>query len=179
MSSQGEYYRPSEVVGPALSLASQWFLLVPLAGAVVCGVLAGLSSPNVSHGEALESLNSLFGTTAQVIAALFVALAVGARYVKEIRAMTAALALLFMAVGLVAAVMGTSTGLPHKLYPVLLGVTVGGGLGGLATVLVVGFAALRYATIETRLGRIENIVNPTELAEPPADRPTDEQHKGT
>ena len=144
--------------GPAISLLSIWALVVPLIPAVAAGVLAGHFSPNVSSEPALASLNNQFGTAGQIIAALRT-LAVEARY-AEVWAWTAGLTLGYVSVALVAAVVGTSPALSHSVYPVLVGVTAGGGLGALVGTVLVGFQALRSAAAEAKAIRLEKIANP-------------------
>src|SRR4051794_3500700 len=96
-----------------------------------------------THMELLshrQTYSSLFGTTAQVVATLFVALAIEARH-ASIRNRFFTLTIVYIAIGLVAAVVAGSTGLPAWSYRFLLGLALGGGAGALAsTVLVARWA---------------------------------------
>jgi len=116
-------------------LKKRWVMASPL---IVFG--AGLAvgwavAPGRRSLEGHQWFSAFFGTSAQVIATLFVGYALGARfYMVGIGFATATLG--FVALAEVAAVMALSPSLPIWLYGPLMGVTVGGGLGALVAALV-------------------------------------------
>jgi len=124
----------------------QLVVVTSLAVAIGVGLLAGLSAPggladNTRHAE----WNDLFGTSGQVIATLMVALLVEAhtpftRIAGLAARLAAAVGGLLLGCAGFAAVVALSPSLPGWTYPPLLGLTLGGGAGGLTTVVMLGIS---------------------------------------
>lgn len=142
-------------------IAGPYWPIVPGLLAVGAGIAAGVSTPSIPPGKALPDwFATFFSTSAVVIATLFVALALGARQIS-VSAGAASLTVLYVGVGEVAAVAALSGGLPHSVYPWLLGITVGAGLGALSSSVIVGAGAIgseamaqQQATLSEILGRL-------------------------
>lgn len=135
--SRKPHFRLIELFGPIVDLARPQLLWLP-AVAVVAGFVVGLFvlAPAIPDGGPPVWLTSLFATAAQIIATLFVALALEARY-ASITPAAAYATVAYVAVGVLAAATGMSASLPHGLYAVLLGLTLGCGTGALlATALI-------------------------------------------
>jgi hypothetical protein len=135
--SRKPHLRLIELFGPIVDLARPQLLWLP-ALAVVAGFFVGLLvlAPVIPDAGPPGWLTSLFATAAQLIATLFVALVLEARY-ASITPGAAYATVGYVAVGVLAAATGMSASLPHGLYAVLLGLTLGCGTGALlATALI-------------------------------------------
>jgi hypothetical protein len=143
------YYLIGELVGPLVEIGRRYILVLPLllAGA---GFVFGLATaPAIPDAGAPGWLIGLFGTTAQIIATLFVALALEARWAAMPRS-AAALTVGYVAVGEAAAAFGMSSQLPPEAYKWLLGLAVGGGLGGLGAAALLAYKAIAAQLDEDR-----------------------------
>ncbi|MDX6627659.1 MAG: hypothetical protein QOE56_2648 [Solirubrobacterales bacterium] len=100
------------------------------------GVAGGWAlAPGRESLEAHSWFSGFFGTSAQVIATLFVGYALGARfYLSSVG--VAILTLVLVGVSEVAAVAALSPSLPLDMYAPLMGLTIGGGLGSLLAALL-------------------------------------------
>ncbi len=136
------YFVIGELVGPFVELAKPFVLVLPLLIAVAGGIAGFAMCPEIGSEGAPTWLTSVFATCAQVIATLFVALALEARWIALSR-MTAALTVGYVAVGVVTAAFGTSRHLPPEAYKWMLAGAVGGGVGGLSSATLVAYRAIR------------------------------------
>jgi hypothetical protein len=85
--------------------------------------------------------SGFFGTSAQVIATLFIALALEARAaLVDVRFAVATV--LYVALGLIASVVALLPSLPAALYDWLLALTLAGGLGALTSTLLIALWSL-------------------------------------
>jgi hypothetical protein len=158
------HLRLIELFGPIVDLARPQLLWLP-AVAVVAGFLIGLLvvAPPIPAAGPPAWLTSLFATAAQIIATLFVALALEARYASITRAAANA-TVGYVAVGVLAAATGMSAALPHGLYAVLLGLTLGCGTGALfATALIAANTIGGQLAQEAQQRRAELFGDPTDL----------------
>jgi hypothetical protein len=147
------------LTGSQKLVASKW-PLIPIALATAAGVVAGLTAPEVPAGHALPGwFDSFFGISAGVIATLFVTLALGARQIK-VDELLAWFTVVYVGVGEVAAVAGLSAELPHGAYPVLLGVTVGAGLGALVSAVIIGGTAISVDEAARRKSWLKQLREP-------------------
>lgn len=105
-----------------------------LAIAVVSGIAAGITAPDLGGTNSHREFIELFATSAAVIAALLIVLSIEARSVFPLKAY-ALVTPLCLAIGEVSAIAALSPSLPGWIYPWLLALTVGGGLAGLAAVI--------------------------------------------
>lgn len=124
--------------------------------ALAAALAAWLFAPEIATLKQHESFVDFFATSAQVIAAVLIALAVEARLVVR-SVFLAVVAACSVAIGEVSAIAALSPSLPEDLYRWLFALTVGGGLGGLVTAIVVGAQALadrRDAVRDFELGRL-------------------------
>ena len=115
-------------------------LVVFIGGVALGWVIA----PSYTSLGAHQWFSAFFGTSAQVIATLFVGFALGARFfMASVGIATTTLVL----VGLseIAAVAALSPSFPSGAYGPLTGVTIGGGLGALLAAMI---SAARVAVVE-------------------------------
>ncbi len=128
-------FRLVELLGPTVDLARPYVLWVPIVVAVA-GFLLGLHwAPDIPKTGPPSWLGAFFGTAAQVIVTLLIALALQARY-GITRLLPAVLIPLYVAIGVVSAVAGTSHSLPLGAYKWLFALTMAGGLGALASAVI-------------------------------------------
>jgi hypothetical protein len=128
-------------------------LLVFLAGVALGWAIAPSYKSLGNH----QWFSAFFGTSAQVIATLFVAYALGARlFMSSVGIAIATVAL--VGASEIAAVAALSPSLPSGAYAPLTGVTIGGGLGALLAAILSAARvaadehAAREATLTTALG---------------------------
>lgn len=141
---------------------------IPAIFALIGGVVAGLTAPSTPSGGELPAwFSPFFGASAAVIATLFVALALGARQINVDPAM-AWFTVAYIGLGEIAAVAGLSGSLPHWLYPVLLGFTVGAGLGALLSSVIIGGSAISLDEAERRRRWVGEIASRTGTDDPKA-----------
>ncbi|MGN6201959.1 MAG: hypothetical protein ACTHNY_06090 [Solirubrobacterales bacterium] len=119
---------------------------------VICfivGLAAGwFFAPGHQSLEDHAWFSGFFGTSAQVIATLFVGYALGARfYLASVR--VAIITLLLVGVSEIAAVTALSPSLPTDFYAPLMGVTIGGGIGSLVAALL----SAMHVVVEERHAR--------------------------
>jgi hypothetical protein len=124
---------------------------VPAAASAVVLVLAFIVAPDIDPGTDHGRFSNLFGTTAQVIATLIVALAFEARALKEerdanVRRLVATVTVGYAALGGIASVVALNPELPGCMYRPLFAIAMAGGLGALLTVL-----ATAYRIMDARL----------------------------
>jgi hypothetical protein len=122
----------------------RWLPALPVAVFVAAFVLGFIAAPSLKSLESHNWFSAFFATSAQVVATLFVAYALGARYFLVGVGFSVA-TLMLVAIAEIAAVAALSPSLPHMLYGPLMGLTVGGGLGSLAAALL---SALRVLARE-------------------------------
>lgn len=114
-------------------------LLIPLGAATVAFVLGLFFAPDAPGAWSI----SFFGTSAQVIATVFIALALEARAaLVDVR--FASTTVVYVALGLIASVTALLPGIPASGLKWLLAFTVAGGMGALAsTLLIAGWSLAR------------------------------------
>jgi hypothetical protein len=135
-------FRLVELLGPFADLARPYVLWIPVVVAVVGFALGLLWAPHIPKAGPPDWLGALFGTAAQVIVTLLVALALQARYGITSR-LPALLIPLYVTVGVLAAVAGTSHSLPSAAYKWLFALTLAGGSGALASAAVLAVRTIR------------------------------------
>lgn len=115
------------------TVAQPYSLVIPLLVATAAFVLTLIAAPDALGNDARHAkFESMFATTAQVIATLFIALALEARYVRADVALTV-LTVSYVGVGVTASVVAGSPSLPGCLYGPLLALGLSGGAGALTT----------------------------------------------
>lgn len=121
-----------------------WF---PLGVAVIVGgVSAGLCPGTLEDNSVYDHWNSFFASSAQLIGALVVALAVEARTPfartgeAAVQVATAGAAVILGGAG-IAAVVALSPSLGATMYQALFGITLGGLTGGIVAVVAIGISA--------------------------------------
>jgi hypothetical protein len=140
--------KPGSILRIARELVRLYGLLVavalPLLAGLAVGLIAGTSAPDgLADNARYAEWKDVYGTCAQVIATLLVALVVEAHspFVRTgalaVRVCTSLAGVLLGIAGL-SAVVGLSPSLPGCVYPVLLGLAVGGTAAGLTAVVVLG-----------------------------------------
>jgi hypothetical protein len=135
--------------------------IVQLVSAIGVGIAAWLIAPDLSTSDRHKEFVDFFATSAAVIAALLIALAIEARHVirgKFLASVTA----LSVAAGLLSAVASLSPDLPTCMYRWLFAFTVGGGVGGLVAALVVGAQTLSAEIDEARLDELNSFLKRTQ-----------------
>jgi hypothetical protein len=115
-------------------------LFVFIAGFAVGWAIA----PSYTSLKDHQWFSAFFGTSAQVIATLFVGYALGARFFMSSVGI-AVTTLMLVGLSEIAAVAALSPSLPSGLYGPLTGATIGGGLGALLAAMI---SAARVATDE-------------------------------
>jgi hypothetical protein len=117
-------------------------------GFALAFVVALLIAPDLSGGNSTR-FGSFFATSAQVVAALLVVLAVGVTAASfrglDLRRRDLIAGMSEGCVALVAALTALSPSLPSWVYEPCFAVTVAGGLGSLITVLMLGVKAIDQA----------------------------------
>lgn len=135
-----------------------------VAGILLAGSAVGLAiAPEVNRDHPATELGGFFGTAAQVIAALVVALALfqsGPSPVAGHGARRFLSPWIFpvLGLGLVASVAGLSPALPTCLYAWIFGIVVGTGTSALASTLLVGagnLEAQRKQGVRDRAGELD------------------------
>lgn len=124
--------------------------MAQLAFAVVFAIVAWFTAADLGTKAQHHAFVDFFASSAAVIAALLIALAIEARAVLPLKAY-AIVAPACLAVGEIAAVGALSPGLPGWSYRWLLALTVGGGLGGLIAVIWAASMLLRSEVEATRM----------------------------
>ncbi len=109
--------------------------------AAIGAVVAGLLAPNLSATQWQAQFKDFFVAAASVNGALLIAIAVQARYGRQLKTV-ACVTGVSLTCGLVGSVLALSP-LPKPVYGFLLAITVGGGIGGLIAAFVVGWANLQ------------------------------------
>lgn len=130
---------------------------IQLGVAVVAAVLAFLVAPDLDSTNQHAKFVDFFATSAQVIAAVLIALAVEARFAVR-RVVLALVTAATVAVGEISAVAALSPSLPNWIYRWLFALTVGGGLGGLVAAIVVGAQTLVTHIEEERLRNLAALI---------------------
>lgn len=105
-----------------------------LAIAVVSGIAAWVTAPDLGNTESHREFIDFFATSGAVIAALLIVLSIEARSVFPLKAY-ALVTPFCLAIGEVSAIAALSPSLPGWIYRWLLALTVGGGLAGLVAVV--------------------------------------------
>lgn len=117
-------------------------LLWPMVAALATLVLALIFAPVIRPSQHARFEN-IFGTSAQVLATLLVALAVEARALRvedsTARRLVTGWTLGMLALGLVASVVALNPALTTCAYRVLFGLTMAAGIGALLSVLGIAF----------------------------------------
>lgn len=144
--------------------------------AVAAGLIAGLSAPGGLADNALHAeWKDLFATSAAVIAAVLIALMVEAhtpftRSAGLAARTAAAIGAVLLGAAALSAVVALSPSLPGWLYPVLLGLTIGGGAGGLTLVVAlaisIALGTLRRVD-EEALAKLRQLGDPSALDDLP------------
>jgi hypothetical protein len=116
---------------------------LPLFGAVLVGLVACFVAPDIGSPKQAGHYSSLFATSAQVLAAVLVALAVEARAIpfRKLNAqhLIAAGTLSYVMIGAMAAIVAQIPTLSSAAYKVMFILTLGAGGGALLSVLTVGY----------------------------------------
>jgi small basic protein len=116
-------------------LARRFVGASPLIVFAVGFALGWVAAPSQHSFESHSWFSGFFGTSAQVIATLFVGYALGARvYLASVGVAT--LTLVLVGASEVAAVAALSPSLPAWMYAPLMGITIGGGFGALLAALL-------------------------------------------
>jgi hypothetical protein len=129
---------------------------VQLVAAVASVAGARWVAPTISTAARHRDFVDFFATSAAVIAALLIALAIEARQVVRSKFL-ANLSAITVAVGLLSAVAALSPDLSTRTYRWLFALTVGGGVGGLVAALVVGAQTMAAEIGEARLAEIRKL----------------------
>lgn len=122
----------------------------PAVVAVLASILAFWQAPDLGTDLLRRPWDDFFTTCAQVIAALFIAVALEARSSPGRSPTSAVATIACLTVGEVAAVAALTTSLPDCLYRCLFALTVGGGLGALVAAVTLATSALRADREELR-----------------------------
>jgi hypothetical protein len=148
---------PGKPASDSHQLTGNWWPALPAAAALIGGIIASLTAPSIPpEGTPPPWFAPFFGTSAGVIATLFVTLALGARQIK-VNVGMAWFTVSYIGLGEVAAVAGLSGSLPHGAYAVLLGLTVGAGLGALLSSIIIGGTAISIDEAARRRKWLEEI----------------------
>src|SRR4051794_17242103 len=126
---------------------ARYVVKAPAIVALATLVAALLWAPEIHQGADHERFSNLFGTTAQVIATLVVALAFEASALRRedtnLRRLIATVTLGYVALGGTAAVVALNPGLPESVYGPLFAVAMAGAVGALLSVLAIAYRAIR------------------------------------
>ena len=109
--------------------------------AVLAGLLAWILAPDVDSAAQHGAFVDFFATSAQVIAALMVALAIESRLAVRHRVLAIVTALC-LSLGEISAVAALSPSLPDASYRWLFVFTVGGGSGAMVAAVIIGAQTL-------------------------------------
>jgi hypothetical protein len=115
--------------------------VVPVVMALVGYVLGLVLAPDLTSNDRHGDFSDFFATAAQVIAALFIALALEARFFKS-GPIVSILTFSYVAIGLVSSISALSPSLPGWVYCQLFGLTLGSGLAALLAAVLVAIALL-------------------------------------
>jgi hypothetical protein len=122
-----------------------WWVLAPI---VLAGLGAGMIAPDMND-RTIAGFNQMFGTCAQVVAALLVVIAVEVSLTTfrglDLPKAAVKTGLASGCMSLVAAVAALSPSLSDQLYDVCFVVALAGGAGSLVTVILVGLRAIDQA----------------------------------
>lgn len=142
-------YSPREVLGDG---DRRWLVAAPLVF-LALGIVASFAlAPDLSSEDERKDFAPFFGTIAQLLGALLIAVVVEARTVaslpRGLATYVASTTVLFIGVGMAASVTAMSDELPGCWYAPLFGASVSSGAAALAAVLVLAMQALRRAFVE-------------------------------
>jgi hypothetical protein len=126
--------------------------LAPLAIFVFTGILARVLAPDIGGG--VSDYSSFFSTTAQVIVAVFIALALELRQMPfealSTRRLVTGFTLVYIALGAAAACVALLPDLPATLYRWLFATAVAAGSAAVLSVLVIGYQVVKNETADRR-----------------------------
>jgi hypothetical protein len=122
--------------------------------AVGAGVAAGITAPTLGDTDTHREFIDFFATSAAVISALLIVLAIEARSVFPLKGY-ALITPACLAVGEVSAIAALSPSLPGWSYGWFLGSTVGGGLAGLVAVI---WAAKKLLEKDVQTHRVDELI---------------------
>jgi hypothetical protein len=128
---------------------------IQLIAAIASTVAARWLAPTIAAATHKDFVD-FFATSASVIAALLIALAIEARQVVRSKFL-ANLSAITVAIGLLSSVAALGPDLSVWTYRWLFALTVGGGVGALVAALVVGAQTLAAEVAETRLEQIQKL----------------------
>lgn len=120
---------------------------------LLAGILAAVFAPHLDSSSRLKEFRDFFATSAQVIAAIFIALAIGAQFVVR-RTSLAIVIVVSIAVSEISAVAALSPALSHGIYDWLFVLTVAGGVGALFAVVAIGVEGLISRLDEARAAEL-------------------------
>jgi hypothetical protein len=150
---------PADTHTALIELADPYWLVVPLVLAVGGSIFGVLTAPALHEGQPKpEWFPSFFNTAASVIAAVFIALAVEARYVRANQGLAITI-LILVALGEIAAVSGLSGSLPLASYKWLLGVAIGCGLAALIAAIMIAGQAISADIKAIRAQRLGDLTS--------------------
>jgi hypothetical protein len=129
-----------------------------LAVALLLGGTAWFIAPDLDTAREHERFKEFFATSAQVIAAVLIALAVEARFVAR-RPLLVLVTASSVAVGEVSAIAALSPELPGWMYTWLFALTVGAGGGGLFAAIVVGAQVLATDIEAERVSELDQLLD--------------------
>ena len=135
-------------------------LLPPVVAVAGCAAALTVLRPTV--GESFpDDFSQFFGTSAQVIATLLVALALEKAAFQSATSPSATIAgrwgLVFVALGAVAAVTALSTRLPADVYAAAFAVTVGAGIAALLSVVLAGWRTIATGAREAEIEKFRQL----------------------
>jgi hypothetical protein len=129
--------------------------LMPLAVFVCIGIVARVLAPDIGGGT-VGDYSSFFSTAAQVIVAVFIALALELRQMPfdtlATRRLVIGVTLVYVALGAATACLALLPALPSTLYRWLFATTVAAGSAAVLSVLVIGYQVVKNETSERRRG---------------------------
>jgi hypothetical protein len=141
--------------------------------AIAAGVGAWLVKPDLDSAAQHKEFIDFFATSATVIAALLVAIAIEARHVTREKFLANATALL-VAVAELSAVAALSPALPTWMYDWLFTFAVAGGTGGLVAAVVIGAQNLSAQVDAARMDEVGKFL---ERARVDAEKKAAQAHK--
>jgi hypothetical protein len=127
-----------------------------LIAAIASTATARWLAPTIDTAAKHRDFVDFFATSASVIAALLIALAIESRLVVRSKFL-ATLSAITVAVGLLSAVAALGPDLSVRTYRWLFALTVGGGVGALVAALVVGAQTMAAESVEARLEEIQKL----------------------
>jgi hypothetical protein len=141
--------RTKDIGSLLAAVVSDYVLVVPLIVAIVAYIFGVTVSPDIDTDVQHARWTGFFGTAAQVTATLLVVLAVEGKLAAGTALMPkrggALLTVLYIAVGLIAAVGALSPSLSDDAYCQLFAFTVAGGVGALFSVVLIAARSLSLA----------------------------------